>query len=164
MYEYNAKVLRIVDGDTIDVDIDLGFGVWIHKERIRLEGIDTPESRTRDLEKKKFGLLSKEYVRSLLPVGSIVKLVCKTYDSKGKFGRILGDIELKETRMIGREITEHSSLVRTMIDNGYGVEYHGQSKTEIINAHLKNRERLIKEGVVDGWHGSQARYDRRKIR
>ena len=121
MYEYNAKVLRIVDGDTIDVDIDLGFGVWIHKERIRLEGIDTPESRTRDLEEKKFGLLSKEYVRSLLPVGSIVKLVCKTYDSKGKFGRILGDIELKETRMIGREITEHSSLVRTMIDNGYGV-------------------------------------------
>ena len=70
MYEYNAKVLRIVDGDTIDVDIDLGFGVWIHKERIRLEGIDTPESRTRDLEEKKFGLLSKEYVRSLLPVGS----------------------------------------------------------------------------------------------
>ena len=92
MYEYNAKVLRIVDGDTIDVDIDLGFGVWIHKERIRLEGIDTPESRTRDLEEKKFGLLSKEYVRSLLPVGSIVKLVCKTYDSKGKFCRILGDI------------------------------------------------------------------------
>ena len=150
MYEYNAKVLRIVDGDTLDVDIDLGFGVWIHKERIRLEGIDTPESRTRDLEEKKFGLLSKEYVRSLLPVGSIVKLVCKTYDSKGKFGRILGDIELKETRMIGREITEHSSLVRTMIDNGYGVEYHGQSKTEIINAHLKNRERLIKKGIVNG--------------
>ena len=81
MYEYNAKILRIVDGDTIDVDIDLGFGVWIHKERVRLEGIDTPESRTKDLEEKKFGLLSKEYVRGLLPVGSIVKLVCKSYDS-----------------------------------------------------------------------------------
>ena len=66
--------------------------------------------------------------------------------------------------MLGREITEHSSLVKTMIDNGYGVEYHGQSKTEIINAHLKNRERLIKEGIVDGWHGSQARCNRRKIR
>ena len=150
MYEYNAKILRIVDGDTIDVDIDLGFGVWIHKERVRLEGIDTPESRTKDLEEKKFGLLSKEYVRGLLPVGSIVKLVCKSYDSKGKFGRILCDIELKETRMIGREIVEHSSLVKTMIDNGYGVEYSGQSKELIQEAHLKNRDRLIKKGVVDG--------------
>lgn len=150
MYEYNAKVLRIVDGDTLDVDIDLGFGVWIHKERIRLEGIDTPESRTRDLEEKKFGLLSKEYVRNLLPVGSIVKLVCKSYDSKGKFGRILGDIEIEEKRMIGREFTESTSLVMKMINNGYGVEYHGQSKTEIIEAHLKNRERLIKEGVING--------------
>ena len=54
MYEYNAKILRIVDGDTIDVDIDLGCGVWIHKERVRLEGIDTPESRTKDVEEKKF--------------------------------------------------------------------------------------------------------------
>ena len=150
MYEYNAKILRIVDGDTIDVDIDLGFGVWIHKERVRLEGIDTPESRTKDLEEKKFGLLSKEYVRGLLPVGSIVKLVCKSYDSKGKFGRILGDIQLKETRMIGREIVEHSSLVKTMIDNGYGVEYSGQSKELIQEAHLKNRKRLIKEGIVNG--------------
>tara|TARA_Y100000996_G_C22545001_1_gene651456 strand:+ start:766 stop:1218 length:453 start_codon:yes stop_codon:yes gene_type:complete len=150
MYEYNAKILRIVDGDTIDVDIDLGFGVWIHKERVRLEGIDTPESRTKDLEEKKFGLLSKEYVRGLLPVGSIVKLVCKSYDSKGKFGRILGDIELEETRMIGREITESTSLVMKMIDNGYGVEYNGQSKELIQEAHLKNRDRLIKKGVVDG--------------
>ena len=150
MYEYNAKILRIVDGDTIDVDIDLGFGVWIHKERVRLEGIDTPESRTKDLKEKKFGLLSKEYVRGLLPVGSIVKLVCKSYDSKGKFGRILGDIQLKETRMIGREIVEHSSLVKTMIDNGYGVEYSGQSKELIQEAHLKNRERLMKEGIVNG--------------
>ena len=150
MYEYNAKILRIVDGDTIDVDIDLGFGVWIHKERVRLEWIDTPESRTKDLEEKKFGLLSKEYVRGLLPVGSIVKLVCKSYDSKGKFGRILGDIELEETRMIGREITESTSLVMKMIDNGYGVEYNGQSKELIQEAHLKNRDRLIKKGVVDG--------------
>ena len=150
MYEYNAKILRIVDGDTIDVDIDLGFGVWIHKERVRLEGIDTPESRTKDLEEKKLGLLSKEYVRGLLPVGSIVKLVCKSYDSKGKFGRILGDIELEETRMIGREITESTSLVMKMIDNGYGVEYNGQSKELIQEAHLKNRDRLIKKGVVDG--------------
>ena len=59
MYEYRCKVVKIIDGDTVDVDIDLGFGVWLHKERVRLYGIDTPESRTRDLEEKKYGL--KDY-------------------------------------------------------------------------------------------------------
>ena len=54
MYEYRCKILRIVDGDTVDVDIDLGFGVWMHRERVRIMGIDTPESRTRDLTEKKF--------------------------------------------------------------------------------------------------------------
>ena len=57
MYEYRVKILRVVDGDTVDVDIDLGFGVWMHKERVRLYGIDTPESRTRDLEEKKLSLI-----------------------------------------------------------------------------------------------------------
>ena len=60
MYEYRCKILRVVDGDTVDVDIDLGFGVWMHKERIRLHGIDTPESRTRDKVEKIFGLEAKE--------------------------------------------------------------------------------------------------------
>ena len=59
MYEYKCKVVKIIDGDTVDVDIDLGFGIWVHKERIRLFGIDTPESRTRDLEEKHFGLKAK---------------------------------------------------------------------------------------------------------
>ena len=62
MYEYKCKILRVVDGDTVDVDIDLGFGVWMHKERVRVNGIDTPESRTRDLEEKAFGLAAKERV------------------------------------------------------------------------------------------------------
>ena len=56
MYEYKCKIVKVIDGDTVDVDIDLGFGVWLHKERIRLYGIDTPESRTRDLEEKEFSL------------------------------------------------------------------------------------------------------------
>ncbi len=145
MYEYNAKVLRIVDGDTLDVDIDLGFGVWIHRERVRLEGIDTPESRTRDKEEKKFGLISKEYLKSFLPIGSRAKLICKTYDSKGKFGRILGDFEIYDSR---KDCA--TSLVKIMIEDGYGVAYEGQSKVEIIEAHLKNRERLIAEGKVNG--------------
>ena len=63
MYEYSCKIVRVVDGDTVDVDIDLGFGVWMHKQRIRMYGIDTHESRTRDLEEKKFGLMAKEIVK-----------------------------------------------------------------------------------------------------
>ncbi len=64
MYEYRCKVIRVVDGDTVDIDIDLGFGVWLHKERVRIYGIDTPESRTRDKEEKKFGLMAKEFVKN----------------------------------------------------------------------------------------------------
>ena len=67
MYEYNSKILRVVDGDTIDVDIDLGFGITMVNQRIRLQGVDTPESRTRDLEEKKFGLLAKKIVQGYCP-------------------------------------------------------------------------------------------------
>ena len=66
MYEYKCKVIRVVDGDTVDVNIDLGFGVWLHKERVRIQGIDTPESRTRDLAEKKLGLAAKERNKELL--------------------------------------------------------------------------------------------------
>ena len=62
MYEYKCKILRVVDGDTVDIDIDLGFGVWLHKERVRMMGIDTPESRTRDETEKAFGLASKLFL------------------------------------------------------------------------------------------------------
>ena len=89
MYEYRCKILRVVDGDTVDVDIDLGFGIWMHKERIRLHGIDTPESRTRDLEEKYYGNLAKEKMQFFLPVGSTQRLVTSK-DKAGKFGRILG--------------------------------------------------------------------------
>ena len=62
MYEYRINVVKIIDGDTVDVDIDLGFGVWLKKQRIRLHGIDTPESRTRDLEEKRYGLMAKAFL------------------------------------------------------------------------------------------------------
>ena len=94
MYEYNCKILRVVDGDTVDVDIDLGFGVWMHKERVRIMGIDTPESRTRDIEEKRFGLASKEFVKTKMPIGSMQVLKTEIdksgKDKKGKFGRVLG--------------------------------------------------------------------------
>ena len=66
MYEYRCTVDRVIDGDTVDVHIDLGFGVWLHKERIRMLGIDTPESRTRNELEKKFGLLAKNFLQKML--------------------------------------------------------------------------------------------------
>ena len=89
MYEYKCKIIKVIDGDTTDVDIDLGFGVWLKKQRIRFFGIDTPESRTRDLEEKKYGLAAKNYVKDHMPVGSTQTLVT-VKDGKGKYGRILG--------------------------------------------------------------------------
>ena len=128
MYEYNCKIDRVVDGDTVDVDIDLGFDVWMLKQRIRLYGVDTPESRTRDKVEKVFGNLAKEFVKKRLPVGS--KQVLRTkLDGKGKFGRILGDI-----------IVDKVSMSETMIKEHHAVPYYGQSKETIAESHLKNRE------------------------
>ena len=93
MYEYRVEVLKVIDGDTVDVDIDLGFGVWLKNERVRLYGIDTPESRTRDLEEKKFGLAAKERLKKLLKDDVYLRTMVGRggEDMKGKFGRILGD-------------------------------------------------------------------------
>ena len=140
MYEYKVKVVRVIDGDTVDVDIDLGFGIWLRKERVRIMGIDTPESRTRDKVEKKFGLASKAKLKQLLKDGAILKTQVskKGEDMKGRFGRILGDFILDD----GRKVTE------VLIDEGHAVAYFGGSKDDVDAAHLVNRERLINEGVV----------------
>ena len=85
MYEYNCTIARVVDGDTVDIDIDLGFGLWVRGERVRIHGIDTPESRTRDKVEKKFGLAAKKFVQEMLPKGSKQTLVTEKSgdDSKG---------------------------------------------------------------------------------
>ena len=90
---YNVKLLKVVDGDTVDVDIDLGFGVWLHDERVRIMGIDTPESRTSDKVEKVFGLAAKNRLKELLEEGALLVTTedKKGEDMKGKFGRILGD-------------------------------------------------------------------------
>ena len=130
MYEYNCKIDRVVDGDTVDVDIDLGFDVWMLKQRIRLYGVDTPESRTRDKVEKVFGNLAKEFVEKRLPAGS--KQVLRTkLDGKGKFGRILGEFVIDET-----------TINRLLIESNNAVEYHGQSKEAIEEEHLENRKKL----------------------
>jgi micrococcal nuclease len=141
MYEYKCKILRVVDGDTVDIDIDLGFGMWMHKERVRMMGIDTPESRTRDLIEKAFGLASKERLKELLPIGSIQILKTEIdrsgEDSRGKFGRVLGDFLINEKR-----------ATDILIEEGYAVAYFGGSKDEVEAQHMVNRDRLITEGKV----------------
>jgi micrococcal nuclease len=140
MYEYRVNVVKVVDGDTVDVDIDLGFGMWIKDERVRIMGIDTPESRTRDKVEKKFGLASKARLKELLGKKAILKTqVSKNgEDMKGKFGRILGDFVAPD----GRLVTE------IMTEGGYCVPYFGGSKEDTQAAHMINRERLISEGKV----------------
>lgn len=136
MYEYRIEVVRVVDGDTVDVNIDLGFGVWLKKERVRLYGIDTPESRTRDLEEKKYGLKAKQYLVDKLQVGIPVLRTHK--DAKGKFGRILGELLYIDNEETGSMV----NINQLMIAEHQAVAYHGQSKDEIAAQHLVNRELL----------------------
>ena len=133
MFEYKCKLLRVIDGDTVDVDIDLGFGVWLRKQRIRLYGIDTPESRTRDLEEKKYGLAAKDFLVKWTGAG---ELTIKTHkDAKGKFGRILGELWTFET-----------NINEKMIEKYHAVRYMGQSKDDIRDEHIKNRLKVTLDG------------------
>ena len=136
VYEYKCKIVRVVDGDTVDVDIDLGFGIRMHKERIRLHGIDTPESRTRDLEEKKYGLLAKEQIRFFLPEGSMQTLVT-VRDKAGKFGRILGKFKIFDSKN-----DCETTINDWMIQEHHAAPYFGQSKEEIAQIHLDNRSKV----------------------
>ena len=149
MYEYRAIINRVIDGDTVDVDIDLGFNVVIQDERVRIMGIDTPESRTSDKVEKVFGLAAKERLKSLLGKEAILKTeVSKDgEDMKGKFGRVLGDFIGED----GRLITE------VLIEEGHAVRYHGQNKADVQTAHLANRNKLMTEGVVSPLDVEEAR-------
>ena len=134
MYEYKFKLDRVVDGDTIDVVIDLGFSI-LHKCRVRLLGIDTPESRTRDLDEKARGKLAKDFLSFCL-ASSDEHIIKTSVDSKGKFGRVLGTIYCDE-----------SNINQLMIDKHHAVEYRGQSKDEIAAEHLANRQILIDQEI-----------------
>ena len=131
-----AKVVRVVDGDTLDVIFDLGFDVML-KQRIRMYGIDTPESRTRDKVEKKFGLASKKYLKDNIAIAKDV--VCKTHvrDARGKFGRVLGEIWCDGTNMN-----------KQMIEENMAVAYYGDNKDKLEKQHLKNREILVEKGIV----------------
>ena len=131
------KVIKVVDGDTIDVMIDLGFDIK-YKSRVRLFGIDTPESRTRDLTEKKYGLLSKKYLQSSLASGS--KKIIKTHKDQetGKFGRILGELYVYEN--VGHPTFEvHYSINQKMIDDHHAVDYAGGNKEQIQEQRCHNQ-------------------------
>jgi len=115
-FVYNAILDRVVDGDTVDVTLDLGFDVKLHKQRCRLAGIDTPESRTRDLAEKKLGLAAKKRLEELCVNNFKIKSL-----GKGKYGRILA-IPYTE---------DGQDICKILIQEGHAVEYYGGKKTKI---------------------------------
>ena len=136
---YDAKLVKVVDGDTVDVDIDLGFGIKLTNERVRIMGIDTPESRTSDKVEKVFGLAAKNRLAALLAEDCILITTenKKGEDEVGKFGRVLGDFQIGD-----------KSVTQIMIEEGHAADYYGGSKEELLGQHMINRARLIAEGVV----------------
>ena len=133
MFTYNITITKVVDGDTAKGDIDLGFGIVYANQTFRFWGIDTPESRTRDLEEKYYGKLASQYVKDRLTVGE--KYQMRTEIDKGKFGRILGEFFI-----------DGVSLNQQMIDENMAVKYMGQSKEDIEAEHLQNRLILNERG------------------
>lgn len=144
MYIYNVIIKDVIDGDTVKCDIDMGFNHWMMNQNIRLYGIDAPESRTKDLVEKKFGLLTKEEVEKYLPIGERVQMV-SVMSQKGKFGRILGEFLVSDGN--GKSF----NLNRHLLDNNLAVKYDGSSsRDELKEEHHKNRKRLIAEGKLNG--------------
>ena len=133
--EFHVTISKIVDGDTVDVDIDLGFSTILKKQRVRLMGIDTPESRTRDKVEKLFGKASKAHLKHLLSEGDITLV---SHD-KGKFGRILGKIWNKDMTLNYNDFA---------VESHHAVPYNGGNKSLTEQQHLENREWLTEQGLV----------------
>ena len=132
MYEYYVrKVENVVDGDTIDVLIDLGFDI-LFQSRVRLAGIDTPESRTKDLKEKALGLESKEYLKKALKDAQSVVIKTEKMDSSEKYGRILGWVYINGDTV---------SLNDMMINDGYAWGYLGDTKVKDFDQLLKARKK-----------------------
>ena len=119
MYTYKIKLDRVVDGDTIDAKIDLGFDISV-KKRIRFMGINTPESRTRDLEEKARGLAAKDRLKNILEGASMIQL---NSHGVGKYGRCLGELHVDVVD--GKESLTMINVNELLIKEGHAVEYHG---------------------------------------
>ena len=139
MYEYRCKINKVLDGDTVDIDLDLGFNIVLTGQRVRMAGIDTPESRTKDQEEKNRGMLSKKKLSEKLPVGSWQKVqTLKSENVDDKFGRILGIFIMEDGK----------SLNQWLIDNNYAVLYQGENKTLVQEMHQYNKQKLIERGEL----------------
>jgi|TARA_B100001094_G_scaffold333285_1_gene410302 micrococcal nuclease len=137
VYEYKCEVTRVVDGDTVDCVLDLGFSI-LHKCRVRLYGIDTPESRTRDLDEKARGKLAAKFLQDSIDSGKDIVLRSELKDSKGKYGRVLGSI-----------VVDDLDINKAMIANNLAVKYFGQSKSDVEAEHMINKDILIAEGAYE---------------
>ena len=137
MYEYSCTVEKVVDGDTIDVILDLGFDI-LYKSRVRLYGIDTPESRTRNLDEKARGKMASTFLKEAIADGDKIVIQTKLKDSKGKFGRVLGTV-----------VCDGENVNEAMIEGYMAAKYFGQNKAAIEAVHQANRTKLIELGLFD---------------
>ena len=118
MWTYKAKLVRVIDGDTVDAEIDLGFSVFV-KQRIRLYGINTPESRTRDLEEKERGLAAKARLTEILGKDFLVETML---NKRGKYGRVLGILHVEN------ETGDRTNVNQQLVTEGHAVEYFGGAR------------------------------------
>lgn len=139
MYTYKCRVNKVIDGDTVDIDLDLGFNIILANQRVRMTGVDTPESRTANSEEKVRGMLSKKKLGEKLPTGSWVKIVTSKSDNNDdKFGRILGEFILDDG----------TNVNKWLIENNYAVAYMGENKELVQEAHQANKKILIARGEL----------------
>ena len=139
MYQYKCKINKVLDGDTVDIDLDLGFNIVLANQRVRMAGIDTPESRTTNKEEKPRGLLSKKKLGEKLPVGSWQIIETQKSDNNDdKFGRILGVFLLED----GTKVNDW------LIKNNYAVPYKGDNKELTQADHQANKKILMERGEL----------------
>jgi micrococcal nuclease len=139
MYQYKCKINKVLDGDTVDIDLDLGFNIVLSNQRVRMAGVDTPESRTANKEEKPRGLLSKKKLGEKLPVGSWQIIETQRSDNNDdKFGRILGVFILED----GTKVNDW------LIQNNYAVPYKGENKELTQAEHQANKKILMERGEL----------------
>jgi len=139
MYQYKCKINKVLDGDTVAIDLDLGFNIILANQHVRMAGVDTPESRTTNKEEKPRGLLSKKKLAEKLPVGSWQKINTLRADSNDdKFGRILGEFILEDG----------TNVNQWLIENNYAVLYQGENKELVQEQHQTNKLKLIERGEL----------------
>lgn len=139
IYTYNCIIKNIVDGDTVDIDVDLGFDVWLRNVRVRIDRIDAPEVRTRDLVEKHWGKIATKFLEEQIPVGSEQRFVCKKYTPTDSFGRVIGDFEMDWL----------DYLSDLMIDNHHAVHWQDGDKETMKKLHEQNRLKLIEKGYPE---------------